>query len=159
MTYSVRFRPRRRLWAATAGCAGARARTRNAQAGGTPGTSAKECQRLPREERDRLQTLLKIEGFLQQRNISAKNIGHLKSLSRFPSEEVRQKADLVLEVAQVAPHRRRRRGYLAHHRPDLLNRLVQQGLLPGYLAEGDVDVGAGDEGPEEIGGDTMPFFP
>ena len=89
----------------------------------------KDCARLPRAERDRIQALLEIEGFLSQSNISAKNMSRLKTLTKFPDQEVQEKAELLLEVARLRPYKRKRRGYLARHRPDLLDRLVGQGLL------------------------------
>ena len=89
----------------------------------------KDCARLPRAERDRAQALLEIEGLLNQSNISATNISRLKTLTRFPDQEVRERAELLLEVARVKSHKRKRRSYLARHRPDLLDRLVGQGLL------------------------------
>ena len=95
----------------------------------------KDCQRLPREQRDRVQALLEVEGFLEQKNISGKNVARLETLTRSADGEVRQKAGLVLEVAHLAPHKRRRHSNLAKTRPDLLNRLAEQGLMLGYPAE------------------------
>ena len=76
-------------------------------------------QRLPREERDRVQALLEIEGFLEQQNILAKNIARLRMLARSPDEEVRQKAGLALEVAHLAPRKRKRHSNLVQKRADL----------------------------------------
>jgi hypothetical protein len=93
----------------------------------------KECQRLPREDRDRVRALLDIDSFMDQRNISAKNVARLRTLCNSSSEEVREKAQLVLEVALAAPHKRKRRAVLARQSPELLNRLIEQGLIMGYL--------------------------
>jgi hypothetical protein len=89
----------------------------------------KDCARLPRVERDRIQALLEIEGFLNQSHISAKNISRLKALARFPDQEVRDSAELLVEIARVAPHKHRRRGYVARHRSDLFERIVRKGLF------------------------------
>jgi len=70
-----------------------------------------------------------IEGFLSQRNISPGNISRLKALCEWPDEDVRRQAALVLEVAEIKPHKRRRISYLAKHAPSLLDRLAQEGLL------------------------------
>ena len=91
----------------------------------------RECARRPREERERLQALRIIEGFLNQRNISAKNVARLKHLCRSPDGEVRKMAELVLEVALVKPGRRHRNAYLARHSPDLFGRLARKGILYG----------------------------
>ena len=96
----------------------------------------KDCARLPREERDRLQALIDIERFLHQSNISAGNIARLKRLCGSPSEEVRRKAALVLEVAEAKPGKRRRWGFLARSNPALLDRLMEEELLPGYAFSG-----------------------
>ena len=90
----------------------------------------KECARLPRAERDGTRALMDIQGFLDQRNISAKNISRLKRLCGSSSEEVRRKAALVLEVARAKPGRRRRWGALARSNPALVGRLMEEGLLP-----------------------------
>ena len=92
----------------------------------------RECARLPREERERIQAIRDIEGFLRQRNISAKNLARLRSLCNSADDKIRQTATLVLEVARVKPHRRGRRAYLAGHRPDLLSQLARLGLLDEY---------------------------
>jgi len=63
----------------------------------------RECARLPREDRDRVRDIMDIEGFLHQSTISAGNIARLKRLCGSPSEEVRQKAALVLAVARARP--------------------------------------------------------
>ena len=89
----------------------------------------KTCMRKPREEREQVRALLDIEGFLNQRNISAKNISRPKSLCKSPDQGVREKAELVLEVARLKPHKRKRVGYLARRKPELLGQLARHGLL------------------------------
>jgi hypothetical protein len=106
-----------------------------------------------------LQALIDIERFLHQSNISARNIARLKRLCGSPSEEVRRKAALVLEVAKARPGKRRRWGFLARSNPALLDRLTEEGLLPEYAfpawgpamdhAEAFVEEG---EGTETVGG-------
>lgn len=118
----------------------------------------KDCQRLPREQRDAVQALRDIDGILDQRNISAKNMARLKTLCRSSNEEVRQKAQLVLEMARIAPHRRKRRGILARQMPELLNRLVEEGLIIGYSAGTEAEPLLEDEDVDEIG-DDVEFLP
>lgn len=92
----------------------------------------KQCARLPKEHRDRVQALRDIEGFLHQSVISAGNVARLKRLCGSSDEEVRRKAALVLEVALARPGKRRRWGILARANPRLLDRLMEEGLLPEY---------------------------
>ena len=116
----------------------------------------RDCQRLPREERAQVQALLEIEGFLEQQNISAKNTARLKTLTKSTDEEVRQKAGLVLDVAHFAPRKRKRHSNLAKKRPDLLNRLAEQGLIAGYPAEPTRAAAGGDGDLEDTEDDAMP---
>ena len=95
----------------------------------------RECAKRPREERERIQALRDIEGFLNQRNISAKNVARLRHLCKSPDGEVRKMAELVLEVACVKPGKRHRNAYLAKHRRDLIARLVEQGILYDWVGE------------------------
>jgi len=111
----------------------------------------KDCQRLPREERDSVQALRDIEGFLDQRSISDKNISCLKSLLRSPREEVRRKAELLLAVARIAPRKRKRWGVLARQEPELLNRLIEAGLLLGVQFAETPDEVLDEEQPDEFG--------
>ena len=94
--------------------------------------TCKDCARLPKEQRDLAQSLMDIAGFLHQSNISAGNVVRLKRLCGSPNEEVRRKAALVLEVAQVKPGKRQRWGLLARGNPALLERLMEEGLLLEY---------------------------
>jgi hypothetical protein len=110
----------------------------------------KDCQRLPHEERDAVQALRDIQGFLDQRNISDKNISRLKSLLRSPNQEVHQKAELLLEVARLAPRKRKRWGLLARQEPELLNRLIEAGLLLGVPFVEEPDGVLDEEQPEEL---------
>ena len=111
----------------------------------------RECAKRPREERERLQALGNITGFLRQRNISAKNRAQLQRLCDSPDDQVRQIAALVLEVARVKPGRRKRRAYLAKHKPDALAQLVQQGLLDDFVE----DWGCVSEADEETWADSF----
>ena len=83
----------------------------------------KDCQRLPLEDRNRIEHLDELFGFLQQSNISAKNINRLKTLERESKKDVRELATLLLEVARVKPGKRRRWSFLAKQHQDLWRRL------------------------------------
>lgn len=89
----------------------------------------KKCAKLPREERERIQIMNNIYGFLRQRNISAKNIAYLKKSSQFPNPDVQRYAQLILRVAQIKPQKRGRIRFLAGKNPKLLAELRESGLL------------------------------
>lgn len=85
----------------------------------------KQCQKLPKAERDRRDALDELDGFAAQSNISQKNIKRLHQLCESADTEVRNQASLLLEIARVKPHKRRRLKYLAQNKPDLFKRFVQ----------------------------------
>ena len=89
----------------------------------------KDCAKLPREEREVIELTEEIGGFLRQSNISRKYIARLRVLSQIQNEEVDGLAAVVLEVALMQSHRRRRLKMLARERPDLLERLKTTGLI------------------------------
>lgn len=99
-------------------------------------------------------------GFLNQKNISAKNIARLQSLCEFDDPDVRQLARTVLEVATVAPRRRKRAGNLRLHHPDLYSELVQLGIYQEWIEdlEGEHPMEAGD-GPQYFSDDGTEFKP
>jgi len=95
---------------------------------------------MPREKRDRIEHLDELWGFLDQRNISAKNIAGLKTLVAHPDPEVQRLATLVLDVALVHPYKRRRWRHLAAHHRDLLHHAVEL-LGPEFFDQVLVDYG------------------
>lgn len=100
----------------------------------------KDCQRIPREKRDRIEHLDELWGFLDQRNISAKNIARLKNLVAHPDLEVQRLAPLILDVALVHPFKRRRWRHLAARHRDLFHRAVTV-LGPAFFTEVLLDYG------------------
>ena len=89
----------------------------------------KKCAGLPKEKRDAIEQTDEIYGFLQQSNISKKNISRLKTLSTSSNEQTAELAKIVLEVARVKPHKRRRLKFLAKEHRDLLRKLDETGLI------------------------------
>lgn len=103
----------------------------------------KDCQRMPRQERDRMDRLDEILGFLQQSNISARNLGRLKQLCSHARPEIAELAALILEIGRVQPGKRNRWFKLARRHSELFERAVEllgleffQDLLAGH---GDFD--------------------
>ncbi len=99
----------------------------------------KKCQRLPREQRDHIERLDELHGFLHQSVISAKNVARLKTLTGHSNHEVAELAALILEIARVLPGKRRRWLKLAQRDRPLFDRTVAffgveffEDLLAGY---------------------------
>jgi len=70
-----------------------------------------------------------IFGYLKQSHISNKNVKRLKKLVDSESDQIAKLANIVLEVADVKPHKRRRLKVLARERRDLLHKLEETGLI------------------------------
>ena len=95
---------------------------------------------MPREKRDRIERLDELWDFLDQSNISAKNIARLKTLVTHPDVEVQKLATLVLDVALVHPFKRRRWRPLAARHRDLFDQAVAV-LGPAFFYEVLLDYG------------------
>jgi len=89
----------------------------------------KECQRIPKADRDSIDWREEIYGFLCQSNISKKNMVRLRALIEMADCETGRLAQIVLDVARVKPHRKRRLKFLARERPDLIDELEETGLI------------------------------
>ena len=79
---------------------------------------------MPGAKRDHIEHLDELWDFLDQSNISAKNIERLRVLASDPYPEVQRLAVLVLDIALVHPHKRRRWRHLAERYRDLFHRAV-----------------------------------
>ena len=69
--------------------------------------------------RRRWRAIESVSRYLEQRNISERNIAHVEEMCEHEDAEVSNMAKFVLEVARVKPHRRRRLRFLAEHHPHL----------------------------------------
>ena len=65
----------------------------------------KDCQRLPRDQRDHIERMDELYGFLDQSNISPKNLARLEILAQHDSSEVKDLALLIFEVARLKTHK------------------------------------------------------
>jgi hypothetical protein len=74
--------------------------------------------------------------FLDQSNISGKNIARLEILAQHASSEVKNLALLLLEVAHVKPPKRRRWKFLAQNHSELFLRL--KALYGGDIPDADL---------------------
>lgn len=89
----------------------------------------KACAKLPKVERDEIDQTEEIFHFLQQSNISKKNMSRLRELSLSENDEIAKLASLVLEVGRIKPGKRRRLKVLASGHQELLNQLEETGLI------------------------------
>jgi hypothetical protein len=95
---------------------------------------------MPREKRDRIERLEELWGFLDQSNISARNITRLKTLVSHREPKVWELASLVLDVALAHPYKRRRWRHLAVSHRHLFHRAVAI-LGPEFFEEVLLDYG------------------
>jgi len=124
-----------------------------------------DCSRLPRQTRFRIEALDEIWGFLEQTNMSAKNIARLALLAQSDDDEVREIASIALAIGKAQPGRRGRYHAIKAEQPELWQRMLKKGMVQarGQLARSDVDVEAtlavaegGDEAHEDIDED-LPY--
>ncbi len=89
----------------------------------------KACARIPKEEREAIESEDEIYRFMNQSHISDKNILCLQVLSESKDSRIAQLASIVLEVARIRPHKKRRLKALAQQNNDLLGALEKTGLI------------------------------
>jgi len=83
-----------------------------------------DCRRLPREERDRIERLDELYGFLDQSNISANKMRRLKVLAGHANPEVAAVAALISDIASVLSGKRSRWLKLTRRHRSLFDRAV-----------------------------------
>ena len=84
---------------------------------------------MSKEDRKSIEQEDEIFGFLIQSQISSKNISRLRKLTLSQNDRISKRAAIVLEVAQVAPYKRKRLKVLATKRKDLLAKLNETDLI------------------------------
>ena len=84
---------------------------------------------MPKEEREAVNNEFEIFGYLRQSRISEKNMSRLRLLAKSPNAKIAELAEIVLEVAEVKPYKKRRLKVLARDRRDLLHKLDETGLI------------------------------
>ncbi len=92
----------------------------------------KDCSRKPIYEINRIDQNEEISGFLRQSNISKKNIIRLNTLIKSDDSEISELASIVLEVARVKPHKRKRLDFLKKENRELLAKLKSKNLIETY---------------------------
>lgn len=104
-----------------------------------------KCRQRPKVEQQRILATDEVHGFLQQSNISAKNIQRLAELASIEDAEFSRLRTLVLEIATVQPRKRRRWKRLQQDHSELYNRITDSGLFDYLLDEQDWQLGLVDD--------------
>jgi len=89
----------------------------------------KDCAKKPKDEIEEIEQKDEIFGYLKQSNISKKNIARLEKLLWSNHKDISKLAAIVLEVARVKPHKKRRLKFLAKEHRELLTKLEETGLV------------------------------
>ena len=89
----------------------------------------KRCSHLPKEDRELIEYENEIFNYMHQTRISEKNASRLRKLTVLPYERIVELAEIVLEVAEVKPYKKKRLKELARKRPDILQKLKDTGLI------------------------------
>src|SRR5512133_263832 len=90
----------------------------------------KRCARtVSRSEGSALRAAVSIGGFMQQENISAKNIAKLREYAESSDDEIRRCATTALRIANIAPRKKHRIASLLRRDPDLIVEAAVDDLL------------------------------
>lgn len=89
----------------------------------------RNCKRMPKVEQQRLLRLAEIHGFLEQSNISKKNIKRLSALESDAIIAVAELASLVKRIAVAHPRRRRRWKWLRRSKRELAHEAAKAHLI------------------------------
>lgn len=84
---------------------------------------------MAKQEREAVEHEDEVFGYLRQSHISDKNVSRLRELAKSPNARIAELAEIVLGVAEVKPHKKRRLKVLARDRRDLLQKLDETGLI------------------------------
>ena len=90
---------------------------------------------MPKKEIELIDQKNEIFSFFQQTHISRKNVSRLKVLAASSNEDISKLANIVLEVSQITPYKKRRLKILAHKRAELLKKLEEASFIIPYNFE------------------------
>ena len=89
----------------------------------------RDCRQRPKAEQASILATDEVWGFLDQTNISAKNIARLESLASIEDAAFQELRLLVLEIGRVRPRKRQRWKNVQREYPDLYRKVVAAGWL------------------------------
>jgi len=94
-----------------------------------------DCAKRPKEENKfRLKCLFVAEalyGLLEQSNISKKNVKFIRKLIDFPDDEIRSLVEIIFEISQVAPRKRKRFRRIKRENPLLWKKMKAHNAFGG----------------------------
>lgn len=99
------------------------------------------CRRKPKAEQQRILATDEVQGFLQQSNISKKNIRRLGQLETIEDAEFQRLRTLVLKIAAVLPGSRKRWEKMRRQHPDLFRLAIESNQIIDELNEGEMVIG------------------
>ncbi|HQX52816.1 MAG TPA: hypothetical protein PLR25_23045 [Planctomycetaceae bacterium] len=99
----------------------------------------RDCRQRPKPEQALILAKDEVWGFLQQTNISAKNIARLESLASIQDAAFQELRMLVLEIASVRPRKRKRWKNVWLEYPDLYRRVIAAGWFSNYDLDEQLD--------------------
>jgi len=83
-----------------------------------------DCQKLPEIDLERIEIGDELCGFVEQRNISEKNIARLVELTAHEDFGIREHAEALLDIARVHPRKKRRWQRLVETHCHLIHRYL-----------------------------------
>src|SRR5215831_513177 len=78
----------------------------------------KRCKAMPKSQRQIIENMDEISGFMRQSHISEKNVVRLEQMVKSENPQVATLAVIVLKAAQVKPYKTRRLKFLAQRHPE-----------------------------------------
>jgi len=93
----------------------------------------KKCRTLPKADRQRILDEAFLAQALEQKNISEKNVAYFIEMRlRYP-DSLGEKAAVMAELGSVHPWRKKRYGFLYHHKRDLYDRMVRLNMIEDWI--------------------------
>jgi hypothetical protein len=88
---------------------------------------------LPKADRQRILDETFLVQALEQKNISEKNVSYFNDMRlRYP-DSLGDKAAVMAELGSVYPRKKKRYGFLYHHKRDLYDRMVQLNMIEDWI--------------------------
>lgn len=93
----------------------------------------KICRTLPEADRQRILDEPFLAQALEQKNISVKNLSYFHEMRlRYPDQLGEQSA-VMEELGSIHPRKKKRYGFLYHHKRDLYDRMVRLNMIEDWI--------------------------